>query len=305
MTALTINKIASLTGHRGSVYTLLPDPANPSVFYSGSGDGTAVRWNLDDIAKASQMAKVNGSIFSLALIAETQILLIGQMQGSIYVLNISEKKEEKHLAYHKNGIFDIKMIGPDTFLAAGGDGNISLWNTSGFSCAANMNLSNKSIRDIAIHPDLTQIALACSDNRIYILDSDSFIVERSLALHSNSVFTVAYSPGGNFLLAGSRDARLSVWDVSANYDLYKTVPAHLSTINSIAFSQDGKYFATGSRDKTIKIWDAKSFELLKVIDKQKFDGHVNSVNTVLWLADGYQLISGSDDRSIMVWNVQT
>jgi len=304
LAALSIKKITTLTGHRGSVYTLVADSKESFIFYSGSGDGTAVRWNLNDIDTATVVAKVSGNIFSLSLLAKKQILLLGQMQGGIHVLNIDKKKEQKHLAYHKNGIFDICLLnGENKFIAAGGDGCISLWNATNFSIIDNFKISQKSIRKIASHPYHEQMALACSDNNIYIVHGGNFKIEKSITFHNNSVFSVCYSPDGKYLLAGSRDAQLSIWDVDKNYELHKSIPAHLFTINSIAFRQDGKYFATASRDKTIKIWDAHNLELLKVIDKEKFDGHVNSVNKLLWLKYNDLLLSSSDDRSIMVWDI--
>ena len=283
---------------------MFSNPHDPTIFFSGSGDGTVVRWNLNDLNTASLVAKVSTNIFSLMAIPKGNKLLLGQMQGGIHVLDIDQKKEEKHLAYHKNGVFDIRLVNGETqFIVAGGDGRISLWNIADFSFIDQFEISNNSIREFAFHPSKKQIALACSDNNIYILDPENIQVTKSLATHNNSVFTVSYSPDGRYLLAGSRDAHLSVWDVAANYKLQKSIPAHLFTINSIAFRPDGKYFATASRDKTIKIWDSNSFELLKVIDKEKLGGHVNSVNKLLWVLHNNWLISCSDDRSIMVWEV--
>src|SRR5690606_5922586 len=109
--------------------------------------------------------------------------------------------------------------------------------------------------------------------------------------HGNSVFSLCLSPDGKYLLSGSRDAHLKVWDAENKFYLLHTIPAHLFTVNHIAFHPDGKLFASAGRDKHIKIWDAQSFQLLKVIDKEKFQGHVNSVNRLLWLKNSNYLVS--------------
>jgi WD40 repeat protein len=119
--------------------------------------------------------------------------------------------------------------------------------------------------------------------------------------HRNSVFSLCLSPCGKYLLSGSRDAHLSVWLVEENYRHLHSQPAHLFTINHIVYSPDTSFFATAGRDKHVKIWDAANFKLLKVIDKEKFDGHVNSVNRLLW--NEHYLISCSDDRSLKVWKI--
>ncbi len=302
MPKINITKIAALAVHSGSVYTLVKAP-NSDFFYSGGGDGRVVRWNSNDLSTGVMVAQVKSTIFSLLPLGDA--MLVGQMLGGIHVLDLIEKKEFKHIVYHSQGIFDLRLS-PDgnKIFAAGGDGLFTVWNPIDFSLLNALEISDESVRQLAFHPTQNLLALGCSNNKIYIMNTDDFGVEHELESHSNSVFSVCFSPDGNLLLTGSRDAQLKVWDANNDYQLLTTIPAHLFTINSIVFSPEGKYFATASRDKTIKIWDSANFELLKVIDKEKTDGHVNSVNKLLWISDT-QLISCSDDRSVMVWNIES
>ena len=110
-------------------------------------------------------------------------------------------------------------------------------------------------------------------------------------------------PGKKYLLSGARDARLKMWDTSANYAQASEVVAHMFAINHLAFSPDSKHFVTCSMDKSIKVWDAQSLKLLKVIDRSRHAGHGTSVNKVLWTGFHNQLLSASDDRTISVWNI--
>ena len=56
-------------------------------------------------------------------------------------------------------------------------------------------------------------------------------------------------------------------------------------------------------DKAIKVWDAKTFKLLKVIDKARHAGHGTSVNKLLWMNYKDTLVSCSDDRTISLWDI--
>ena len=96
---------------------------------------------------------------------------------------------------------------------------------------------------------------------------------------------LAYSPNGEFLLSGGLDAVLKIWEVHKGFAPVQTINAHWLHINAIQYSPAGHYFATASMDKTLKIWDADTFELLKVLDKEKYDGHTSSVNKILWVDD--------------------
>ena len=148
-----------------------------------------------------------------------------------------------------------------------------------------------------------EIAVGYSDFSIRVFDLDDLKMKQEWKAHSNSVFTVRYTPDEKFLISGSRDARLKVWDAEAGYLQTAEVVAHLYAINHLDFSPNGKHFVTCSMDKSIKVWDAEKLKLLKVIDRARHAGHGTSVNKVLWTTYQDQLLSASDDRTISVWNL--
>jgi FOG: WD40 repeat len=118
--------------------------------------------------------------------------------------------------------------------------------------------------------------------------------------HPPATFSIKFSPCGNYLWSGGRDAKIAIRNTQT-FAIEHIIPAHRYTVNDIAFSKNGKYVATASRDKTIKIWAAESFRLLKVIDAFKYDLHLNSVNRLLWC--GSTIYSASDDKTIGVFSV--
>ena len=116
------------------------------------------------------------------------------------------------------------------------------------------------------------------------------------------VFAVQYAPDGSYLVSGSRDAQVKIWD-SMSFELIKNIPAHLFAVNSIAFHPTLPYFATASMDKSIKIWGADDFKLYKVISREKgFASHQLSINKLAWHDN--HLISVSDDKRIIIWGIQ-
>jgi WD40 repeat protein len=187
----------------------------------------------------------------------------------------------------------------------GGEGVLTRWDALEQRSIESIHLSNQSLRSIAYSISRQELAIGGSDAQIYLLDALTFELKHTIAgAHANSVFSLAYSPDGQWLLSGSRDAHLKVWDVNT-WQVHLAHPAHWFTINAIAYHPNGSLFATASRDKTIKIWDAYTFELRKVIDTIRHGGHVNSVNDLLWTQFDNELVSAGDDRSLMIWNVET
>jgi len=68
------------------------------------------------------------------------------------------------------------------------------------------------------------------------------------------VTSVAISPNGQFVAAGSLDTVVRIWDV-ATAQLVERLRGHRDSVYSVAFTPDGKGLVSGSLDKTLKYWD--------------------------------------------------
>lgn len=305
-TKVIVEKITDLMGHKDCVYTIKYS-TDGKFIYSGGGEGWLARWNTEVYEGDKVLAQANAPIYAIAEHSEKNELWIGQKQGIIHIIDTQNHEHIKAVQVSQAPVFCIETDFFHNMAFAGtGDGYLSVFSLSDYTLLYHIPLANpkanlRNIRNIAVSKDKTHLAVACSDQNIYILDiAQHFRVIHSLEGHSNSVFCTKYTPCGNFLLSGSRDARLKIWNIRDNYALQQDIVAHLFAINDIAFSPDGDYFATASADKTIKIWDAHNFMLLKVIDRMRNQSHFTSINKLSWHK---YLVSCSDDKSLMVWNL--
>lgn len=290
-----------LTGHSGSVYTIIQEQ-NSNTFLSAGSEGIVVKWSSADYSHPTACAKVKGHIFALLFLPDKNHLVIGTMNGSLHIIDLNNKQEIHHITYHRQSVFDIQFFDSKIFVCSK-DGVLSIWDTE-YHLLKSIKISAEALRQLDLSTLHDEIAIGASDHNIYILNSADLSLKKILSAPANSVFSVRYSPDGNYLLTGSRDARLYVWAANKQYSLMKQIPAHLYTINHVIYICSGKLFATAGRDKTIKIWDAETFELRRVLDKEKDNGHINSVNKLLWNEGQQLLISTGDDRSIMGWQIQ-
>lgn len=292
-------KIATLAGHQDCIYALASAKDNRYCF-SADGKGMVAQWDLARPELGSLIAQVPNSIYSMCLLPDAGELLIGQNFEGLHQINYQQKTETRSLKLTDSYIFDIQLY-DDTALVALGDGVITVVDIEAWAVRKHIKASEKSARCIAISPDKEEFAVGFSDNFIRVFDMASGALKYQIEAHKNSVFALAYSPDGQFLLSGSRDAHLHIWQARQDYSLHQSIAAHLFAINRLAYSPNGAYFATGSMDKAVKIWDASSFRLLKVLDKARHAGHGNSVNTLLWTPYEDYLLSAGDDKMIGVW----
>ena len=303
---LKIAKIASLTGHTGSVYSL-EETTGANTFFSGSGDKVVAKWDVENPGDGTLLARSSDIIYSLKCDQERGILLVGQSSGGIHVVNLESRTEERLLQYHTAAVFDLAFaIKHGLLFSLSGDGELGIMNAFDFSLENKLFLGKGKLRSVAMNSDESVIAIGAADGSIYIFSLPEMKPLKHFQAHQSgfSVNALCFSPDGNYLLSGSRDAHLNILEVKNDFHLFKSIPAHNYAIYSISYSPDKNLFATGSRDKTIKIWDAHTFDVLTRIDKTNNDGHLNSVNKILWHKNSGHLISASDDRSVMVWKIE-
>ena len=114
--------------------------------------------------------------------------------------------------------------------------------------------------------------------------------------HSDSVYSVAFSPNGQRIVTGSLDDTAKVWEVASGQELF-TLRGQGGGIWSVAFSPDGQRIVTGSGDHTAMVWEAASGRKLLTLK-----GHNACVESVAFSPDGQRIVTGSGDHTAMVWD---
>jgi len=302
MSPIQVSKLHAFTGHNDCVYTLASSVSD-SVFFSGGGDGMVVKWDLTQPNQGELIARLPNSVYALHHDKKSNLLIAGHNYEGIHLLDWQLKQEVGSLKLTSAAIFDI-VTTEDDILVATGEGMIIIVDRNDLRIKMKLAPSEKNARILAINPKVDEVAVGFSDNFIRVFSLRDYKLKYEFKAHENSVFALSYTPDNNFLISGSRDAHLKLWDVNSAYRQVNEVAAHLFAINHLTFSPSGEYFATASMDKSVKVWLASEMKLLKVIDKARHAGHGTSVNKLLWTNHQNQLISASDDRSISVWDVR-
>jgi len=123
----------------------------------------------------------------------------------------------------------------------------------------------------------------------------------SFNLRKDNVYAMDISPDGKYLVIGSDDSIVKVWDLlnGRNVKIFK-VKKYL--VDFIKITPDGKAIITTSDDNDINLWDLKTGKELKTF-KNGFDGGL--VNVIVLADNGKKLISGSDSSLVKIWDMKT
>ncbi|KAG8697495.1 hypothetical protein FRC08_006487 [Ceratobasidium sp. 394] len=122
-----------------------------------------------------------------------------------------------------------------------------------------------------------------------------------LRASSISILCVACSPDGAYIVSGSSDKTIRIWDAHTGQPVTPPLVGHAGSVYSVAYSPDGSYLVSGSDDKTIRIWNAQTGQPVG----QPLSGHTASVDSVAYSPDGAYIVSGSSDDTIRIWNAQS
>ena len=116
--------------------------------------------------------------------------------------------------------------------------------------------------------------------------------------HRETVYGVAFSPDGKYLVSASGEPTIKVWHLASGKELktFAGPAGHKGLITALAVSPDGTQFATASSDNTARVWDFPAARHLREFT------HGSDPRAVAVSPDGNRLALGGQDGLIRLWN---
>eukprot|EP01022_Parablepharisma_sp_SALTPOND_P008056 TRINITY_DN135128_c2_g1_i1.p2 TRINITY_DN135128_c2_g1~~TRINITY_DN135128_c2_g1_i1.p2 ORF type:complete len:559 (-),score=62.19 TRINITY_DN135128_c2_g1_i1:2638-4215(-) len=159
--------------------------------------------------------------------------------------------------------------------------------------------------------------------------------------HSKGVQCVRIFPKyGHYILSGSYDTQIKLWDVMTNKKCIQTYMGHTEAVRDLCFANDGKTFLSASFDKNVILWDTEYGKVIRAFTNRKipycvkfhpedskqntfmvgsqakkivqydinsgevalqYEEHTGSVNTITFLDNNRKFVSTGDDKKIYLW----
>ena len=180
--------------------------------------------------------------------------------------------------HDKEPVFSIDVNTVNMKIATGGaDNAVRIWKlhqslsdpTSPVTYVGSMKRHISAVNVVRWSPDGGALASASDDKMIYIstprkdlptawADEDDGATEswsplRSLRYHTSDVFDIQWSPDGQYLVSGSTDNTVILWN-SATGTVCKQLQGHSHFVQGVAWDPLGQYVATLANDQKCLIW---------------------------------------------------
>ena len=113
--------------------------------------------------------------------------------------------------------------------------------------------------------------------------------------------SIVYSPDGHYIISGSRDKTIRIWDAETGSAVGMPLEGHTGTVCSVACSPDGRHIASGCPDGTIRIWDVRI--CAPSAASRSLEGHTHQVQSITCSPNCWNVPSASPQQIIQSSNL--
>lgn len=258
--------VHTIDGHSAGVRSIDFSP-DGNLLASGADDRTAKLWNVADGSlertlfplMESRVVEVefspDGSLVALGgnrCVVELRRVPTGILSRTIVPLgcapgNPGGSVDFWGLEFNRNGA---RVLTADGRPCCGG-GLLQWWESGEYTPPEVLKTGNVVVRDMALSPDGSEIALALVGlSDFWLVDASTGETKIVLPDHVFRVNDVEYSPDGSLLASASNDTGVGLWR-AADGAMLRMLNDHRMQATAVAFSPDGSRLASGTQDGEI------------------------------------------------------
>uniref|UniRef100_A0A0A9W3D1 Lissencephaly-1 homolog n=1 Tax=Lygus hesperus TaxID=30085 RepID=A0A0A9W3D1_LYGHE len=306
----------TLNGHRAPVTKVIFHPMY-NLAVSSSEDATIKVWDFETGEYERSLKGHTDSVQDIALDANGKMLVSCSADMSIKLWDFTQTYQcLKTMRGHEHNVSSVTFLpSGDAIVSASRDRTIKMWEVATGYCTKTYTGHREWVRQVRVSPDGTLMASCSNDQtvRVWIIASKECKAE--LRGHDHVVECIAWAPEsshsaineaagadnkkgayeGPFLVSGSRDKTLRVWDVGRSVCLF-TLEGHDNWVRGVVFHPHGKYIVSASDDKSLRVWDIRNKRCAK-----KLEAHPHFCTSLDFHKTQPFVVSGSVDQTVKIW----
>ena len=265
-------------------------------------------------------------------------LIVGTADGNIYLLDPQENQLLFKTRAHKNGLITLALSPIENKLVSGGqDGAAKLWDGEKGTLIKEIKAGGW-VENASWSPDGNFVAIS-SGNNFFLLDREGNEVGKSNPHHStisalawrsdskklasasyggvriydpsnlgeyeqliwkNSLISLTWSPDHRFILAGTQDSSIHVWNMDGVERRDMAMHGYASKARAFAWDGSGKKVATNCGADVV-IWDTSGKNGPENTKPDVIDAHSAKVTALDYQPRENMLTSGDESGRIYFW----
>lgn len=242
-------------GHTDAVTAVAFHPSGRLLFSAGQ-DGRVKQWDLTRYRLQQTLQQPGWQITAIALTPDGTTLATADVEGRIAVWDVDSGQRRLDLRRHAGRVNDLALTPDGTRLASVGEaGTLRLWLLATGQLLHTWT-AQAPLRSIVV--SATAPALITGDKRghVTVWSLTDFAESTDLEPHQDAVSAIALSPQENWLVSGSRDRELFLWQWPAVNPQRVAVLRHDWAVRDLTFTPDGNTLISTAADETIRFWQA-------------------------------------------------
>ncbi|KAG8720878.1 hypothetical protein FRC09_008845 [Ceratobasidium sp. 395] len=301
-----------LSGHTKGVNSIKFSP-NSAHIASSSDDGTIRVWDArTGELIGGPLGRHDNSVTSLQYSPSGLHLASGSHDGYVRIWDLLTGRVAAQLLnpnpdLHSDALVALWVtytLDGEQVLACSKSGTLYLWNSSVVELAVKPCCDDSVDVERAFDTDLDRVPTNSDDFDRVVRGDDTHAprtADSSPKGHDCKVKALAYSTDGAYIVSGSKDCTLRIWDVRTGRMVGQPLEGHTASISSVSFSPDGTRVVSSSFDDTVRIWDVSTCTVFG----EPLIGHTGWITSVSYSPDGAYIASGSGDETIRIWDAYT
>jgi WD40 repeat protein len=251
----TMRQIDKFVGQADRAVSSLAFARSGNHLASGSDDGSLDLWDLVERRRQLSIARSSAPIGSIALSADSRVLISGRQDGIVEWTPTADTAEEPPRDFHaERGGISCMAFSPDGKSIAWGmnDGRVTIFDVETRQLKAIHAKHQQGVTALAFSTDGWMIASGGQDGTLKLWPAGCGIEQATFQGHHGPVRAVAIS--GDRLATGGDDQMVRVWDTRTG-EQREVYSGHTGAVLAVAFSPGGDLVASGSADQSVKLWD--------------------------------------------------
>ena len=332
----TGESLMTLTGHPSGITALAFAP-DANTLASGSADGTIRFWNTQTgDPMADRITGHTHSMEAVTFLEDGSTLAGVAFNGVITFWDVKTWQKSNIQAAGQQDWFPTLALSPDgtKLVSVAGEGitvfgsehSSSTWRPHHLIRLTDVKTGRelatlpyrRAVNELAFSPDGETVAFSgLGEIRLWNTrtgdEQDIPLADLSAGIPRNipRVVALAFSPHGTWLVSGTAQGKIQMWDVATGTALAvfaePTEGEKLGRISAVAFSPDGALLAAGTRSH-IQLWAVDTADKLFSINTDYTRGLMTfggSAAPLVFSPDGAVLLNGLSHGAIQLWDATT